>query len=61
MTRCVKWVEWKIVDPEKTLNMFRYLHKEYLVPGIEEDKTSKSEPEDNPEEKFHVHVIPDEG
>ena len=39
ITRDVKWVEWKIIDTAETMNMFRDLHKEDLVPGIEEDKT----------------------
>ena len=34
----VKWEEWKITDPGETLKMFRDPHKEYLVPGIKEDK-----------------------
>ena len=33
------------------------MHEENLVPGIEEDKIPTSYPED----KFPVHVIPDEG
>ena len=39
MTRVVRWVEWKMTDPEETMNMFCDLHKEDLVPDIEEDKT----------------------
>ena len=34
--------------------MFCKADKEYLVPGIEEDIITTSEPED----KMHVHVIP---
>ena len=44
MTRYVKWSEWKITEPVETLNMFRNFHEEYLVPGIEEDKITPSEP-----------------
>ena len=39
ITRDVKWVEWKIIDTAETMNMFRDLHEDDLVPGIEEDKT----------------------
>ena len=55
-TRDVKWVEWKINDPEETLKMFQDMHKEYLVPGIEENNIPTSEPED----KMPVHIILDE-
>ena len=36
MTRDVKWMDWKMTDPEETLKMLHDAHKEYLVPGIEE-------------------------
>ena len=36
--------------------MFQNAHEEYLVPFIEEDNITTSEPEDN----IPVHVIPDE-
>ena len=50
-------MEWKIADPKETLKIFCNTHEEKLVPGIEEDKFSTSEPED----KLPVHVIPYEG
>ena len=55
MTRDVKWANWKMNDPEETLNMFREENKEYLVPGIEEDNICTTKPE----EKMPVHVITD--
>ena len=55
--RDVKWADWKITDPTETLKMSRKAHKEYFVPVIEEVIITYSEPED----KMHVHVIPDEG
>ena len=57
MSRDVKWEGWKITDPAETLKMFREAHKEDLVPGVEEDMITKSDPE----YKMHVYVIPDEG
>ena len=57
MTRDVKWADWKMIDPVETLKMFCEAHKEYLVPGIEEEITPTSELEN----KILVHVIPDEG
>ena len=42
MIRFIKWAEWKIIDPEETMKMFRDLKEDYLVPGIEEYKTSAS-------------------
>ena len=57
VTRDIKWAEWKLTDPAETMNMFRDSHEECLVPDIYEDKTPTSEPED----KLHVHTIPDEG
>ena len=44
IARDVKWVEWKVTDPVETLNMFRNLHEEDLVPDIEEENTPTSEP-----------------
>ena len=61
MTKDVKWVEWKVIDPEENLKMFCDSHEKYLVPGIEKENTPTSEPEDNPEDNIYVHVIPDEG
>ena len=55
MTRYVKWTDWKITNPAETLKMFREAHKEYLVPGIEEDTLPTSEPG----EKMPVHIILD--
>ena len=57
MTRDIKWVEWKITDPAETMKMFCGPNKDNLVPGIKEEKTPTSEPED----KLPVHIIPDEG
>ena len=54
MTRDVKWEDWKITNPAEILKMFCKADKDDLVPGIEEDITTTSEPED----KMHVHVIP---
>ena len=34
ITRAVKWADWKITEPEDTLNLFRESHKYDLVPGI---------------------------
>ena len=42
MTRGVKWSECKMKDPAETLNVFRDSQEEYLVPGIDEDKTPTS-------------------
>ena len=36
-----------MTDPAETLKMFREANKEYLVPGIEEDRIPTSELEDN--------------
>ena len=60
-TRGVKWMGWKMTDPMETLKIFRNLHEEYLVPDIEKENTPTSEPEENPEDKLTMHVIPDEG
>ena len=46
-----------MTNPAETMKIFPDSNKQYLVPGIEEDKTPTSEPED----KLHLHVIPDEG
>ena len=46
-----------MTDPAETLKMFRKPHKEYLVPGIEEDKITTPEQEDN----IPVQIISDEG
>ena len=55
MTRDVKWVDWKTTDQAETLKMFHNVHKEYLVPVIEEYIIPTSEPEYN----MPVHVILD--
>ena len=57
MTGGVKWVDWENTDLAETPKIFREAHKEYLLPGIEEDIFLTSEPE----EDMPVHVIPDEG
>ena len=57
MTWDVKWTDWKMTDPSETLKMFRDAHEEYLVPGIEKDKITTLESEDN----ISVHVILDDG
>ena len=57
MTSYIKWAECKIIDPAETMKMFRDSNKQYLVPGVEEEKNPTSETED----KLPVHVIPDEG
>ena len=46
-----------MTDPAETLKMFQNQHEKDLISGIEEDNIPTSEPED----KMHVHVIPDEG
>ena len=56
MTRDINWAELKTIDPAETMKMFLDLNKDDMVPGIEECKTPKSEPEYN----LPVHVIPDE-
>ena len=56
MTRGAKWEYWKMTHPAETLKLFREAHKEYLVPGIEENNIPTSEPED----KMPVHIILDE-
>ena len=43
-----------MTDPAETLKMFREAHKEDLVPGIEEDNITTSEPEDT----MPMHAIP---
>ena len=45
-----------MTHPAETLKMFREAHEEDLMPGIEEDKITTSEPE----EKMPVQEIPDE-
>ena len=57
MTWDVKWTDWKMTDPSETLKMFRDAHEEYLVRGIEKDKITTLELEDN----IPVHVILDDG
>ena len=57
MIRDVKWEDRKKPNPAETLEMFRKVEKEDLVPGIEEDIF----PSSKPEEKTPMHVIPDEG
>ena len=61
MSRYINWEEWKIINLEETMKMFRTMNKRNLIPGIEEvvgkDPTSKLDPEDT----LPVHVIPDEG
>ena len=57
MTRDIKWADFKMTNPAETLKISRNAEKESLVPGIEEDII----PTSKPEEKMHVHVIPDEG
>ena len=44
MTRDVKWADRKMTNPAETLKMFHKAHKEYLLPGIEEDIIPTSEP-----------------
>ena len=56
LTRDVKWGEWNMTNLAETLKMFCDSHEKYLVPGVEEDKNTTSEPED----KLPVSVIPDE-
>ena len=56
MNRDVKLAGWKMTYLEETLKMFRKSNKKYLMPGIEEDIITTSEPED----KMYVHIIPDE-
>ena len=50
-----------MTKPEETMKMFCNPHKEYFVPGIQEDKNITSDIEDNPEENLPVQVITDEG
>ena len=57
LTRDIKWAEWKMTDPEKTMKMFHDSNKYYLVPGIEEYNTPMSYLEDI----LPVHAIPDDG
>ena len=57
MNSYIKWVEWKMIEPAETMNMFRNLNEYDIVPCIEEDNTTMSDPED----KITVHAIPDEG
>ena len=57
MTRDVYWAEFKITGSAETLKVFRDMHEEYLVPDIEEDNITTSDPEEN----LPVYIIPDEG
>ena len=57
MNRDVKLAGWKMTYLEETLKIFRKSNKKYLVPDIEEEIITTSEPEDN----MPVHVIPCEG
>ena len=50
-----KWAEWKMTYTAETLNIFRDMHKDDLVPGIEEDKITMLELKEN----IPVHLIPD--
>ena len=36
MTRIIKWVEWKIIDPSETMKMFHNSNKDYVTIVIEE-------------------------
>ena len=56
MSRDIKWAEWKTKNPEETIKMFHNSNEDDIVPVIEEEKTTKPEPED----KLPVHVISDE-
>ena len=38
-----------MIDPDKTMEMFRDSHEEYSVPGIEEGSNPTSETEYKPE------------
>ena len=53
----IMWEECKTKDPEETMKMLLNQNEDDIVPGIKEDKTSISHPED----QLHMHVIPDEG
>ena len=44
MNRDVKWADWKMTNPAETLKISREANKEDLVPGIEEDIITTSEP-----------------
>ena len=57
MSSDIKWAESKITDPEETMIMSHDQNEDDLVPSIEEDNTTTS----NPEEQIHMHVILDEG
>ena len=57
MSRDIKWAESKMTDPEETMIMSHDQNEDDLVPSIEEDNTTTS----NPEEQIHMHVILGEG
>ena len=46
MSRDIKWAEWKTTDPAETMKTFRNSNEDGLVPGMYEDKTLTSDPED---------------
>ena len=43
MKSYIKWAECKIIDPAETMKMLRDSNKQYLVPGVEEEKNPTSE------------------